>query len=271
MQRANARQMRNLKETAVNPDNARTDLALFCAVTMLFGVLGYMLFLFRLQFLTQTWYYFEMLALCAIGLDGLLAANWPALRPWGLLRIGFMVAMLAWNASAAWEESHTRRSNVDQIANALGQNARSGDLIIIHSVWEGITFDRYYHGQARWMTVPPVDSHKVHRTDLVHEKMNQPDAMAPVLREIASTLLSGHSVWLVGHVNVGEPEALLPSRLPANQWLGSYLTYWSAQMTTELRKHALAEKALEIPVTGPVCHLENLPVDQFSGYKPDAN
>jgi hypothetical protein len=227
-----------------------------------------MLFLLRLQFLTQTWYYVEMLALCAISLDGLLAANWSALRPWGLLRIGFMVAMMTWNTRAAWEEAHTRRSNVDQIADALGKNASKGDLIIIHTVWEGITFDRYYHGQARWVTVPPVDSHKVHRTDLVLEKMNQTDSMAPVLLEISSTLRGGNSVWLVGHVTVGQPEALLPMRLPANKWLGSYLSYWSAQITTELRNHALQEKALEIPVAGPVSHLENLPVAQFSGYQP---
>ncbi|MES1180425.1 MAG: hypothetical protein ABUL66_01035, partial [Verrucomicrobiota bacterium] len=246
-------------------------LALFGVISMLFGVLGYSAFLLKLHYLTQTWYYMEMLVLCAIAFDGLLGANWPALRPWGLLRIGFMVVMMSWFARSAWAEAHTRRSNVDQIAATLDQKAAAEDLIIIHTVWEGITFERYYHGQARWVTVPPVDSHKVHRTDLVLEQMNQPDAMAPVLREITSTLRSGNRVWLVGHVTVGQPETMVPAGLPGKAWLGSYLFYWSAQVTTHLRNHALHEQVLEMPTAGPVSHLENLPVTRFSGYKPDAD
>ena len=72
-----------------------------------------------------------MLSLCAIALDGMLGANWPALRPWGLLRIGFMVVMMIWCARAAWEEAHTRRSNVDLIAAVLEQKASEGDLIVV--------------------------------------------------------------------------------------------------------------------------------------------
>src|SRR4029077_15334320 len=103
---------------------------------------------------------------------------WPALRPWGWLRIGFMVALMSWGARSAWEEAHTRRSNVDLIADVLNQKAAAEDLIVVQSAWEGITFDRYYHGQARWVTVPPIDSHKVHRNDLMAEKMRQSDPMA---------------------------------------------------------------------------------------------
>jgi hypothetical protein len=272
MQRERERQGPNPETAAAIAARTRTDLALFCVVSMLFGIAGYMAFLLKLQFPTQRWYYVEMLSLCAISLDGLLGANWPKLRPWGLLRIGFMVVMMTWGARSAWEEAHTRRSNVDLIAGVLDKNASEGDLIVVHTAWEGITFNRYYQGRAHWVTVPPIDSHKVHRNDLVLEKLNQQDPMAPVLREITSTLRSGNSVWLVGHVTVVHPGPLPPTpRPPTRWWLGLYFGYWSAQVTTHLLDHALQEKVLEIPVDGPVSCLENLPVTRFSGYKSDAN
>ena len=202
MQRARGRQVQNQEDAAAITARVRTDLALFCVVSMLFGIVGYFTFLLKLQYFMQTWYYIEILSLCAISFDGILGANWLMLRPWGLLRIGFMVVMLTWVARSAWEEAHTRRSNVDLIAAVLGKNASEGDLIVVNGAWEGITFDRYYRGQAHWVAVPPIDSHKVHRTDLVLEKMNQPDPMDPVLHEITRTLRSSNSVWFVGNLDV---------------------------------------------------------------------
>jgi len=258
------------KPEAAVAARVRADLALYCGVSMLLGVVGYMAFLLRLQFITQTWYYVEMLCLCAISLEGLLGANWPALRPWGLVRIGFMVAMMSWSAKSAWEEAHTRRSNVDLIATVLGQKAAAGDLIVVQGAWEGITFNRYYHGRARWMTVPPIESHQVHRNDLLVEKLNQPDPMAPLLREIADTLRGSNSVWLVGNMSVAYPK---PSPSPGQpiKWCGPYVHYWGAQFTALLLGQAQQGHAINIPVNGPVNQLENLPLLQFSGYKANAD
>jgi hypothetical protein len=270
MQRARERQVPNREAAAAIAARNRTDLALFCVVSMLLGTVGYCAFLLRLNYLTQTWYYFEMLCLCAISLDGLLGANWPTLRPWGLLRIGFMVVMMTWSARSAWEEAHTRRSNMDLIAGVLGQQASAGDLIVVESAWEGITFDRYYHGRANWVTVPPIDSHKVHRNDLVTERLNQRDPMAPVLREITDTLRGSNGVWIVGNMQLMHPNQPPPSGLPIKRWL-TYLNYWSAQVTVQLQDHALQQQVLEISADGPVSHLEDLPVRRFSGYRPNAN
>ena len=66
------------------------------------------------------------------------------------------------NAGPAWAEAHTRRSNLDVVAAFLSHNASAGDLILVQDVWEGITFNRYYRGRARWLSVPPIDSHEVH-------------------------------------------------------------------------------------------------------------
>ncbi|MGA2243750.1 MAG: hypothetical protein ABSH48_02025 [Verrucomicrobiota bacterium] len=241
---------------------SRADLALFCVVSMLLGVLGLFAFLFRLHYLTQTWYYIEMICLCAISLDGLLGANWPALRPWGLLRIGFLAVLMSWGGRSVWAEAHTRRSNVDLIAAVLDKNAVAGDMIVVQTVWEGITFNRYYHGPAHWVTLPPIDSHLVHRNDLVFMKMKEPEPMAPVLAEMVNTLHAGHNVWVVGHMSYVRSE---PS--PAGQpWFVSHVVYWSAQVTDVLMEHALQRQVLEVPTGGPVCLLENLPLIRFSGY-----
>jgi len=270
MQRTYRCQARNPEAAASSTARIRADLALFCVVSMIFGIAGYLAFLMKLQYLTQTWYYVEMLCLCVISLDGILGANWPALRPWGLLRIGLLVGMMTWSAGAAWEEAHTRRSNIDLIAAVLDKNASGGDLIVVQDAWNGITFDRYYHGRTHWVTVPPIDSHKVHRNDLILDKLKQPDPMAPVLREITSTLRNSNSVWIVGKMAVVPPKPLSPPAPQTHEWL-PYLNYWNAQVMVLLQDQALREGVFEIPVNGPVNFLENLSVRRFSGCKPDAN
>jgi len=270
MQRTYRCQARNPEAAASSTARIRADLALFCVVSMIFGIAGYLAFLMKLQYLTQTWYYVEMLCLCVISLDGILGANWPALRPWGLLRIGLLVGMMTWSAGAAWEEAHTRRSNIDLIAAVLDKNASGGDLIVVQDAWNGITFDRYYHGRTHWVTVPPIDSHKVHRNDLILDKLKQPDPMAPVLREITSTLRGSNSVWIVGRMAAVPPKPLSPPASQTHEWL-PYLNYWNAQVMVLLQDQALREGVFEIPVNGPVNFLENLSVRRFSGCKPDAN
>ena len=275
MQRAHGRQAQN-PEAAVTV-RVRADLALFCVVSILLGIAGYVAFLLNLQYFIQPWYCVVLFCICAISLDGILGANWPVLRPWGLLRIGFMTVMMTWSARSAWEEAHARRSNVDLIAAVLDKNAAEQDLIVVQGAWEGITFNRYYHGRANWVTVPPIDSHQVHRNDLVWEKMNQTDSMAPVLREITSTLQRSNSVWLVGNVPVARPNPLPPRPLlpppglPTKWWLGPYLVYWNAQVEAHLLVHALQERVVEIPAGRPVSHWENLSVARFSGFKTDVN
>jgi hypothetical protein len=276
LQRARGRQASNQDAAATMTARTRADLALFCAMSMLLGTAGYLFFLLRLHYVTQTWYYVEMLSLCAISLDGILGVNRPALRPWGLLRIGFMLVTMSCMAAPAWEEAHTRRSNLDLIAAVLGQKAPAGDFIVVQGPWEGVTFDRYYHGQAHWATVPPIDSHKVHRNDLVLEKLKQRDPMAPVLREITNALRNGNSVWIVRHVSAMDPKQLppvppLPPGLPTGWWLQPYLGYWSSQYTIHLLHHAIQEQVWELPVNGPVSRVENFSVLRFSGYKPDAD
>jgi hypothetical protein len=277
MQRTRVGQTPKPEVASKSTNQRRSDLALFCVTNVVVAIVAYFGFLLKLQFFMQPWYYVEILILCAISLDGILGASWPTLRPWGLVRIGFLVMMMILNAGPAWAEAHTRRSNLDLVAAFLTGNARAGDLIVIQDAWESITFNRYYRGQAQWLSVPPIDSHEVHRIDLVIAEMNEPKAMTPVLRAITNALISGHHVWLVGSIPIARwqdappgatPLPPRPSEMPTRWWMGSYLSWWNQQVTTLLLDHAQQEKAEEIAAPGPVNHFEDVSVARFTGYKP---
>lgn len=65
-----------------NPEvRRRADLALFCATSMVLGVLGLLLFLFSMRILLQRWHFIQMLCLCGIAMDGILGQ--PARRHGG--------------------------------------------------------------------------------------------------------------------------------------------------------------------------------------------
>jgi hypothetical protein len=277
MQRMRVRQTLKPEVASKSAKPERSDLALFCVTSVVLGIIGYFGFLLKLQFFMQPWHYVEILILCAISLDGIFSASWPALRPWGLVRIAFLVVMMILNAAPAWAEAHTRRSNLDVVAAFLGHNASAGDLIVVQDTWEGITFNRYYRGQAQWLSVPPIDSHEVNRIDLVIAEMNQPEAMTPVLRAITSTLTSGHHVWLVGSIPIVRsknaprgptPLPPPPSEMPTRLWGGSYLYWWNRQVTTFLLDHAQQRKVETIAAPGPVNHFEDVSVVRFTGHKP---
>ena len=176
--------------------------------------------------------------------------------------------MMAWDAKGGWAEAHTRRSNVDLIAAVLNKDSADQDIIVVEDVWAGITFNRYYHGAARWVTVPPIDSHLVHRTDLVFEKIHEPDPMASVVRDVANALQGGHGVWLVGNMPLVRPVRL--SAVQPALWFGGYVNHWNSQVTGTILDHALQQQVPNITAGQPICYLENLQVVRFSGFKSDA-
>jgi hypothetical protein len=277
MQRTGVRQPPKPQVALNSAKPERSDLALFCVTSVVLGIIGYFGFLLKLQFFMQPWYYIDILILCAISIDGILSASWPALRPWGFMRIGFLVVMMLLNARPAWAEAHTRRSNLDVVATFLGRNASVGDLIVVQDAWEGITFNRYYRGQTRWLSIPPIDSHEVHRIDLVLAEMTQPEAITPVLHAITSTLSRGYDVWLVGSISIERsndappgpiPPPPPPSEMPTQWWGGSYMYWWNQQVATFLLDHAEQKKAETIAMLGPVNHFEDVSVTRFTGYKP---
>jgi hypothetical protein len=108
-------------------------------------------------------------------------------------------------------------------------------------------------------------------------KMNQPEAMTPVLVAITNTLTGGHHVWLVGNIPIKRSEDAPsgptplpppPSEMPTGWWPGSYLHWWNEQVATLLLDHAQEEKVETIAAPVPVSHFEDASVIRFTGYNP---
>lgn len=249
-----------------------SDLALFSITALVCGLAGYSCFLFKLRFPTQPWYYACLLCLYAVSLEAILGQIWRTGRSWQLLFTGLLLAMLVWGSGEVWKEAHTRRTNVDTIAAALEKSGSEGDLIVVSGAWEGIAFARYYNGRARWLTVPPISSHKVHRQDLMWARLHEKQPISSLLSGITSTLRGGKTVWIVAagasvpRVKRSSPRWPRP-RLPSESQLEPYMAFWLAKAMAPLVERAEHSEALELPIRWPVSFYEDLRVVRFWGYR----
>jgi hypothetical protein len=251
----------------------RADLALLAVIALVCGTAGHLAFLMSLHYPTQSWYYVGLFTLWAISVEAVLGSVWAGWRPWGATRVVFLgvIAALCWRG--VWEEAHTRRSNMDLVGAALSKEAAPGDLILVFTSWEGITFERYFHGPTPWETVPPLASHKTHRLDLMWDTLSRTNTMEPVLAQVAKTLREGAAVWVVGHVGVGGPARAVappppPSAWGTKSWLAPYFAGWGDQLAASLASTAAKTQTLELTEPGPVNLLEKVPVFRFSGFQP---
>ena len=125
------------------------------------------------------------------------------------------------------------------------QQAVPGDVVVVNPWYYGVSFRRYYHGAAPWMTVPPIADVRYHRFDLVKDEMQKPQAMAPVLEQMERTLRSGHRVFLLGRMPTWE--------LAQNPKEPTIAIVWGNQVVSFLQTHATstqnyAESADALPV-----------------------
>lgn len=212
----------------------RRDLALFALVTLLTGSAGYLLFLFHLHYPTQPWYYVSLIALAALCLDTMISAVFTSalLR---YLRLAVVALLVVCALPQVWPSIQKRQTDLDLVAAKLNAEAVKGDLVVVASWSEGVSFDRYYRGPAEWVTVPPIDFHKYHRYDLVKPLMSVANPNAATLTKMAEAINSGHRVWVVG--NLARPQdpnrlpVLPPPPLPGTDWQdGPYNQVWAAQI-----------------------------------------
>jgi hypothetical protein len=141
---------------------------------------------------------------------------------------------------------------MDQIAGVLNRTATAKDLIVVDPWNHGITFGRYYHGPARWVTLPQIEDHRTHRYDLVlrarlEQARGAPD---PVLAEAARTLREGGRVYLVGVPSIPETDPRDGPPPPITDdprtWRQVHADYWSRQLGYLLKTEA--EEFRPIPV-----------------------
>lgn len=95
-----------------------------------------------------------------------------------------------------------RMTSLDLLAERVTSQADEKDLILITHWQSSITFDKYYKGKARWMTIPELKSRKQQPYPEYKQKMTEPDALRSVLEAIEETLSKGGHVWLA---DAGDP------------------------------------------------------------------
>lgn len=162
-----------------------------------------------------------------------------------------------------------RQTNIDLIAAELRLHAKPNDLILVHPWYYGISFEWYYHGEAPWTTIPPLEDHRFHRYDLLKAKMQMENPIQPVLDRVASTLQSGHRIWLVGWIPLdgNPPPDMRPA--PNNQWGWfdeGYSQVWGDKTGYFIATHATHGAVVMAPSTNCVNQFENLPVVLVSGW-----
>src|SRR5205823_1255094 len=109
-------------------------------------------------------------------------------------RVALTMAALLVMPFASWQLLTQRQTNIDIIAHKLEQEAGPNDLIVVIPWSVGISFNWYYHGTARWLTLPNISDHQIHRYDLFKEKMMSPFPIDDVKREISATFDHGQRV-----------------------------------------------------------------------------
>jgi hypothetical protein len=248
---------------------ARSDLALFCAIVLLSAGAMYFMALKASQLFVMPWYYVPLAVMVAPTLD---ATAWLVATTdrWRIIRLAVVLAIACTMAIPGWRQSHERWTNVDVVASKIGESAAAGDVIVLAPFWLAITFQRYYKGPAKFVTIPPLEDVHIARYDLVKAAMGRPGAVDPALETMAKALQSGHRVWWVAGIPLGphNPPPLPPAPLPGSGWnIGPYLHGWARQAANFLESHCLQADQVDVRASGLVTDYENVVLMTVSGWR----
>jgi hypothetical protein len=254
---------------------SQRDAALFSVVAMIVGSTGIFFFLKTLSYYTSPWYYVPLLALAAVCIDSISGSLIHSelarvARLGGVMVLGIATFLPALHAAT------TRMTNVDLIAYRTQLLATRSDLIVVTPWYNGVSWSRYYRGPARWMTLPPVESHQTHRPDVIKKHMIEADQtlpVRPVQSEIAATLRSGNRVFIVGGLPKVPPgkKPVILSRAPmdGNQWPSAlYSDHWGLTLDYFLQQHSTNVSVIQVNGTQRVSDYEDLPFVVVTGWKP---
>ncbi|MFL6514482.1 MAG: hypothetical protein ACJ8M1_05605 [Chthoniobacterales bacterium] len=247
------------------------NVLLFAVIGSIGSIITYFGFLHLVHYFPQPWYYFTTLGIAGVALELVTLA----LAQNRLVRIGrvvFPAILLICLPFAAWPKITQRQTNIDMVADTLGKKAAANDLIVIAPWQYGIPFNRYYHGSARWLTLPDLEEHRFHRYDLIKEKMELADPNADVLSVIRDTLRGGNQVWFVGDIQVPKKDAtpltLTPAPDPKYGWDGpAYCQSWSQHLGIFLRTHIGMAHVVSTTNKVTISDMENAPLVVTRGWR----
>ncbi|HEY3763142.1 MAG TPA: hypothetical protein VGN23_15460 [Verrucomicrobiae bacterium] len=211
---------------------------LFAGVTLFIAVAAFAGFLWYAALPTESWYFIPLMALAAACFEiGLPRTMHTRAAIFGLALMAALMAVPAVRGSL-----DRRFTNLDLIADQVVAQAAPDDFILVSPWYDGITFNRYYHGPAAWDTIPPLADHGSHRYDLVLDEMKTPGAMQPLYDKISATLRAGHRVWIIGQMDLPKPgpmpDALASPPLPSTGWADRpYDIAWQKQVAQFLANH----------------------------------
>jgi len=248
----------------------RRDVTLFAALTIVFAVVADGVFLKTLGYRPRAWYYVPLMVLLAGALDAVWARSGG--RRLAAIRAAAVVLVAGAQCMPLWQQAAQRQTNIDLVAARVAASAAPDDLVVVNSWYYGVSFNRYYSGAARWLTVPDIPDHRVHRYDLLKARMESRSPIDGELATIAAALRSGHRVWLVGGAEWPRPgetvRALPPAPFTPEGWHDwPYTTSWSRQLGAFLENHAGHLTPAQVPVSDRVSALENLPLVVAAGWR----
>lgn len=218
------------------------DLLLFGVLTCIASVIACCAFLELLHHSSaKPQYFIVLLCVVAAGID-LINATFAARYRWHrVARLVVTATATVVLPFAAWPRIVERLTNIDIIAKTLEGQARPNDLIVVNPWFLGISFQRYYQGGSRWVTVPDINDHRTHRYDLVKTKMVQQDPLSDVFSAMRETGVRGDHVWVVGIAMAVDPDMplpVLPAPHPQFGWSNQfYANAWAMELGQFIGSH----------------------------------
>jgi len=279
-----SRELARRRSTVSRPEAAQTTqaaedpwhngAAAFGGLTIVGAVLANWFFLENLGYTVRPWYLLPLMALLASALDtifGALSRSGDD-RQLAMVRLAAVALIAAVQAVPLWQHLTTRQTNADLVAQEVTTAAAPQDLVVVLPWYYGVSFNRYYSGSARWLTLPDIPDHRIHRYDYLKARLASPHPVDDVLAAVAATLRSGHRVWLAGRTRwpaPGDPVDMPPPApgSPAGWHDFPYLLQWSRQLGRFLEGHATTVTTVAVPGGEPVDSLEDLSLAVAQGWR----
>ena len=218
------------------------DVLLFGLIAIVVSIAIYSVFMAIIDKPPLQRYYLALFCFVACIADLLVAALSPMIFA-RFARIALVLGLIVVQPFAEWSMITSRETNIDSLAQRLEKEATPNDVILVNTWTRGLSFNRYYHGSTRWLTVPQISERRVHRYDLLQAKMTEFFPLDDLEHEITSTLKAGNRVWLVGEfrdaARAQRPLVLAPAPDPKFGWRsGVYSSAWGQQLLMFVRRHA---------------------------------
>jgi hypothetical protein len=247
----------------------KRGLRLFGILVILLSILASCAMAMLIQRSPEQRFFLALTILVAASADLL----WVNFSDW--LRIARIILVMGATAKlpfVVWGYIGQAESNGETVAKLLQERAAPGDLIVVNPWTYGITFNWYYHGVARWVTVPQIEDHRIHRYDLVLPRMEAVSPLADIEREIANMLQSGNRVWFAGQLEVPAssetPLQVAPAPDPQVGWSGiAYRKAWSQEIGLFLSQHVQKGGPVDARTGEAISERENMSLYFLDGWK----